>query len=83
MTIAALAKSPPKICANTRLETFQEAVDKAKRMKQKRRTYQLIVDGGTENNNKKVEAFVKEQKPALREIKENHYAACHFAESFL
>jgi len=37
-------------------------------MKIKRKTTELIVDGGTENNNKKVEAFVKEQKTPLRKL---------------
>lgn len=57
-----------KICAKTRLETFKEAVDKAKRMKIKRKATELIVDGGTENNNKKVEAFIEEQKTPLRKL---------------
>lgn len=57
-----------KICATTRLETFKESVDKAKRMKRKRKRSQLIVDGGTENNNKMVESYVKQQQPPLQKL---------------
>jgi putative transposase len=45
-----------KICAKLRIETFEETIINAK-LKPKA-VAELIVDGGTENNNKKVETFL-------------------------
>lgn len=55
-------------CLQTRIETFSEALRKAKRVPRKRKTHELIVDQGTENNNKTVEAFIKNEMPALRKL---------------
>lgn len=49
-----------KICAQIRLETFRESIMFAGLTPKQVDTTQLIVDGGTENNNKKVETFIKE-----------------------
>lgn len=47
-----------RICAKTRLDTFREAIEKAGLLPEQTDTTQLIVDGGTENNNKTVERFI-------------------------
>lgn len=49
-----------KICGKTRIETFAEAMQKAgiKPIRQRKKTTQLIVDGGSENNNKEVVRFI-------------------------
>lgn len=49
-----------KICAQTRLDTFRESIMIAGLTPDQVDTTQLIVDGGTENNNKKVETFLEE-----------------------
>jgi hypothetical protein len=62
-----------RICGKIRLETFREAVRNSKirrRLKigkQKRKT-QLIVDGGSENNNKTVNTFIKRKDTPLNKV---------------
>ena len=63
-----------KICAKIRLDTFAETIERADiklKSKRKKKT-ELIVDGGTENNNKKVETFIErypvEKLVALKDI---------------
>ena len=53
-----------KLCAKTRLETFEETWQLAKAMNYTGVT-ELIVDGGSENNNKLVEAFVDQHPEKL------------------
>jgi putative transposase len=63
-----------KICAKIRLETFIETINKAdiKETLTDEITASLIVDGGTENNNKQVEKFIEkypvEKLVALKDI---------------
>ena len=57
----------PKICAQIRLETFRESIEFAGLTPEQIDTTQLIVDGGTENNNAKVETFI-EQFPVEKVI---------------
>ncbi|MBI4929347.1 MAG: transposase [Bacteroidetes bacterium] len=63
-----------KVCAKIRLETFAETIDRAeiKPAPRKKKKVELIVDGGTENNNKKVETFMEkypvEKLVALKDI---------------
>ena len=63
-----------KICAKIRLETFIETINKAdiKETVTDEITASLIVDGGTENNNKQVEKFIEkypvEKLVALKDI---------------
>ena len=48
-----------KVCAKVRIETFEETIINAGlKPKQKEKT-ELIVDGGTENNNKSVETLLE------------------------
>lgn len=54
-----------KLCAKTRLETFKEAFVRSKQKGRKRIKTNLIVDGGTENNNKTVEAYLQENPKAI------------------
>lgn len=60
-----------KLCASTRLDTFREAVINSKIRrdleKGKHRT-QLIVDGGSENNNKLVNTFIKRKDTPLNKV---------------
>lgn len=53
-----------KLCAKTRLETFRETWQLAKSMGYTGKT-ELIVDGGSENNNKLVENFVSQHAESL------------------
>jgi putative transposase len=53
------------ICGKTRLETFTETIELAgikpiKRRSSKRKLTELIVDGGSENNNKVVKSYIKD-----------------------
>ena len=63
-----------KICAKIRLETFIETINNAdiKETETDEITTSLIVDGGTENNNKHVEKFIErypiEKLVALKDI---------------
>ena len=57
-----------RICAKTRLETFREAVIKSKKRKPKELNTQIIVDGGTENNNHLVEEYVQTSTVPLDKI---------------
>jgi len=57
-----------KKCGKIRLDTFEEAIEEARRMGRRNKPLELIVDGGSENNNKGVEAFVNRQKPLLTKI---------------
>lgn len=61
-----------KICAQIRLETFRESIEFAGLTPEQVDITQLIVDGGTENNNKKVETFIEkypvEKVIALKDI---------------
>lgn len=54
-----------KLCAKTRLDTFREAFSRSRLKGKKRIKTTLIVDGGSENNNKTVEAFLKENPTAI------------------
>lgn len=56
-----------KICAKTRIDTFKETMINAGLKTCLNLTTELIVDGGTENNNKSVEAFI-ENKPLKKSI---------------
>jgi putative transposase len=56
-----------KICAKTRIETFKETMINAGLKPCLNLITELIVDGGTENNNKSVEAFI-ENKPLKKSI---------------
>ncbi len=47
-----------KICAQIRLETFRESIEFAGLTPEQIDITQLIVDGGSENNNEKVETFI-------------------------
>ena len=49
-----------KLCATTRLDTFKEAMFRAKQKGKKKIKTHLIVDGGSENNNKTVNAYIQE-----------------------
>lgn len=49
-----------KLCANIRLETFKEAIYRSKQKGKKRVETQLIVDGGSENNNKYVNDYLED-----------------------
>jgi len=53
-------------CPLIRIETFEEAIEKTKKMGRKGKPLELIVDVGGENNNKKVQSFLKQQKPPIR-----------------
>lgn len=61
-----------KISAAIRLETFVEAIQKCGLKPDDLQKTELIVDGGTENNNKKVETFIEkypvEKLIALKDI---------------
>lgn len=63
-----------KICGKTRIETFEETFKKAgiKPVRRTKKKHQLIVDGGTENNNKEVvrliEKYPVEKMVAMRDI---------------
>lgn len=61
-----------KISASIRLETFKEAIVYSGLLKGDERKTELIVDGGTENNNRKVETFIEkypvEKLVALKDI---------------
>ena len=54
-----------KVCAKVRIETFEETIINAgikvkpKKVKRGSENIELIVDGGTENNNKKVETLLE------------------------
>lgn len=58
-----------KICAKTRLETFAETIENAEILpsKRKKKQTELIVDGGSENNNKSVVSFI-EKYPIVKQI---------------
>jgi putative transposase len=56
-----------KICAKTRIDTFKETMINAGLKPCLNLITELIVDGGTENNNKSVEAFI-ENKPLKKSI---------------
>ncbi|MBI4931609.1 MAG: DDE-type integrase/transposase/recombinase [Bacteroidetes bacterium] len=62
-----------RVCAKLRLDTFAETIEKAgiKPIKRKKNKTELIVDGGTENNNKKVETFI-EKYPVKKLIALKH-----------
>ena len=68
-----------KICAKTRLETFKETIENAELNPRQRIKAELIVDGGTENNNKLVETFIEklpvEKLVALRDIEKSNAMA--------
>ena len=68
-----------KICAKTRLETFKETIENAELKPRQRIKAELIVDGGTENNNKLVETFIEklpvEKLVALRDIEKSNAMA--------
>ncbi len=68
-----------KICAKTRLETFRETIERAELKPRQRKKTELIVDGGTENNNKLVESFIEklpvEKLVALRDIEKSNAMA--------
>jgi putative transposase len=65
-------------CAKTRLETFEEAIEKAGLTCQTdaETTTHLIVDGGGENNNKQVDTFIEkypiEKFVALKDIEKSN-----------
>ncbi len=56
-----------KICAKTRIDTFRETIVNAGLKPCQNQITELIVDGGTENNNKSVEAFL-EKYPLKKSI---------------
>jgi len=68
-----------KICAKTRLETFKETIENAELKPRQRIKAELIVDGGTENNNKQVENYIEklpvEKLVALRDIEKSNAMA--------
>ena len=68
-----------KICAKTRLETFRETIENAELKPRQRKKAELIVDGGTENNNRTVEKFIEklpvEKLVALRDIEKSNAMA--------
>ena len=63
-----------KLCAKTRLDTFKEAIYRSKQKGKKRIRTELIVDGGTENNNQLVHEYLEDyaknvdKQIALRDI---------------
>ena len=68
-----------KVCARVRLETFKESLWKMGLGNGKRKRPQIIVDGGTENNNRQVDAFVGghslEKIVAMRDIEKSNSMA--------
>lgn len=61
-----------KLCASIRLETFREAVVNSKIRKRQpvkwKRKTQLIVDGGSENNNMSVNTFIQRKDTPLNKV---------------
>jgi putative transposase len=61
-----------RICAKIRLDTFVETIEFAGLKPRQKKKVELIVDGGTENNNAKVETFIEkypvEKIVALQDI---------------
>jgi len=56
------------ICAQTRLDTFRESVIKSRTRNPEELNTQLIVDGGTENNNHLVEEYIKKDNTPLSKV---------------
>ncbi len=48
-----------KVCAKVRIETFEETIINAGLKPKQEKKTELIVDGGTENNNKQVETLIE------------------------